>query len=88
MTTAGRAHSFAEIVVDVVFPPDPAERTSVEQLSRPQKAAALSCLQKRRAMLAAEAADLILGLAEDTPDDDDPPPDHPGGEEARLDAGM
>jgi len=53
-------------------------RLPVELLSREQKAAELRRLQARRAMDAAYEAELVLGLAADTPDTLDPPADQPG----------
>jgi hypothetical protein len=53
-------------------------RLPVELLSREQKAAELQRLQARKAMDAAYEAELVLGLADDTPDTLDPPPDRPG----------
>ncbi|MCV2489239.1 HNH endonuclease [Geodermatophilus sp. YIM 151500] len=58
--------------------PPPDRRLPVGLLSREQKAAELQRVQARRAMDAAYEAELVLGLADDTPDDFDPPPDHPG----------
>ncbi len=52
-------------------------RLPVAALSREQKAAELARVQARRAMDAAYEAELVLGLADDTPDDD-PPPGTPG----------
>jgi hypothetical protein len=54
------------------------QRLPVGVLSREQKAAELQRLQARKAMDAAYEAELILGLADDSPDDDDPPPGTPG----------
>jgi hypothetical protein len=54
-------------------------RLPVALLTRAQKAAELQRVQARRAMLAAHEAELVLGLAEDTPDSWDPPPGTPGG---------
>jgi hypothetical protein len=54
-------------------------RLPVELLSREQKAAELRRLQGRKAMDAAYEAELVLGLAADTPDTLDPPADQPGG---------
>jgi hypothetical protein len=47
-------------------------------LSREQKAAELQRVQALKAMTAAYEAELVLGLADDSPDDDDPPPGTPG----------
>jgi hypothetical protein len=59
-------------------PPVQVPRQPPELLSRAEKAAQLQRVVAARAMLAAYEAELILGLAEDTPDTLDPPPDHPG----------
>jgi hypothetical protein len=70
---------FEEVVIDVVRTPRTAgPRVPVAWLSKAEKAAELQRIQARRAMDAAYEAELILGLAEDTPDDDDPPPGTPG----------
>jgi hypothetical protein len=50
----------------------------VAMLSREQKAAELQRVQALKAMTAAYEAELVLGLADDSPDDDDPPPGTPG----------
>src|SRR5438309_861805 len=58
----------------------PAEpsRLPVALLSRDQKAAELQRVQRRKAIDAAYEAELVLGLAADTPDRFDPPPGTPG----------
>jgi hypothetical protein len=76
MTTAG-AHSFEEIAVDVVYRPT-VVRPSADVLTKEQAAARLQLVQRRRARVAAEEAELILRMAELTPDDEDPATDHPG----------
>ena len=53
-------------------------RLPVGLLSREQKAAELQRVVSLRAMAAAYEAELVLGLADDTPDTLDPPADHPG----------
>ncbi len=53
-------------------------RLPVGVLSREQKAAELARVQARKAMDAAYEAELVLGLADDSPDDDDPSPGTPG----------
>ena len=58
--------------------PLPDRRLPVSLLSRGQKAAELQRVQARRAMDAAYEADLVMGLADDSPDTLDPPADHPG----------
>src|ERR671916_1441568 len=55
-----------------------AQRLPVALMSREQTAAELQRLQARKAMDAAYEAELILGLADDSPDDDDPAPGTPG----------
>ncbi|PWW24853.1 hypothetical protein JD79_04044 [Geodermatophilus normandii] len=62
----------------LVEQPAPIRRVPVALLSREQKAAELQRLQARKAMDAAHEAELILGLADESPDDDDPPPGTPG----------
>ena len=59
----------------------PAEpsRLPVALLSRAQKTAELQRVQRRKAIDAAYEAELVLGLAADTPDRFDPPPGTPGG---------
>jgi Domain of unknown function (DUF222) len=58
--------------------PLPDRRLPVALLSKAQKATELQRVQSRRAMDAAYEAELVLGLADDTPDTLDPPADHPG----------
>jgi hypothetical protein len=58
--------------------PLPDRRLPVALLSKAQKAAELQRVQARRAMDAAYEAELVVGLADDTPDTLDPPTDHPG----------
>jgi hypothetical protein len=58
--------------------PAPFRRLPVSLLSREQKAAELVRVQQLRARMAAYEAELVLGLADDTPDDGDPPPGSPG----------
>jgi hypothetical protein len=53
-------------------------RLPVGLLSREQKAAELARVQELRAVTAAYEAELVLGLADDSPDADDPPPGTPG----------
>jgi hypothetical protein len=76
VTTAAPAHSFEEIVVDLVWRPE--QSPAPEALSKEQVAARLQLVQRRRARLAAEEAELIMRLAELTPDSDDPAPGTPG----------
>ena len=59
----------------------PAEpsRLPVALLSRAQKTAELQRVQRRKSIDAAYEAELVLGLAADTPDRFDPPPGTPGG---------
>jgi hypothetical protein len=58
--------------------PLPDRRLPVFLLTNEQKAAELQRVQTRRAMDAAYEAELVMGLADDTPDTLDPPADHPG----------
>jgi hypothetical protein len=53
-------------------------RLPVSVLARSQKAAELQRVQRAKAMCAAYEAELILGLADDSPADDDPAPGTPG----------
>jgi hypothetical protein len=53
-------------------------RLPVALLSREQMAAELARVQELRAVTAAYEAELVLGLADGSPDDDDPPPGTPG----------
>jgi hypothetical protein len=64
-------------------PVDP-PRLPAGLLSRDQVAAEIERRQRRQAMDAAYEAELILRLAELTPDDADPPPGTPGGPRPRL----
>jgi len=61
-----------------VHQPLPDRRLPVGLLTRAQKATELQRVQALRAMTAAYEAELVLGLAEDTPDTLDPPPGSPG----------
>ena len=58
--------------------PLPDRRLPVALLTREQKAAELQRVQARRAMDAAYEAELVMGLADGTPDTLDQPADHPG----------
>jgi uncharacterized protein DUF222 len=58
--------------------PAPFRRLPVALLSREQKAAELQRVAARKAREAAYEAELVLGLADDTPADDDPAPGTPG----------
>ncbi|MCV2489359.1 HNH endonuclease [Geodermatophilus sp. YIM 151500] len=79
MERIGGRRSVEGLLVDwSVARPLPDRRLPVALLSKAQKAAELRRVQARRAMDAAYEAELVLGLAEDTPDTLDPPPDHPG----------
>ncbi|MGY1779259.1 hypothetical protein [Geodermatophilus sp. SYSU D01036] len=53
-------------------------RLPVALLSRAQKAAELERVQALKAMASAYEAELVLGLADDSPDDTDPPAGTPG----------
>ncbi|SNS45843.1 protein of unknown function [Geodermatophilus saharensis] len=58
--------------------PPEIRRLPVDLLSREQKAAELQRVAAVKAMTAAYEAELVLGLADDSPDDDDPAPGTPG----------
>src|SRR5919107_1206039 len=58
--------------------PLPDHRPDVSLLSKALEAAELQRVQARKAMDAAYEAELVPGLADDTPDTLDPPPDQPG----------
>ncbi|MGK5170421.1 HNH endonuclease, partial [Geodermatophilus sp. CPCC 205761] len=53
-------------------------RLPVALLTRAQKAAELQRVQRAKAVCAGYEAELVLGLADDTPDSGDPPPGGPG----------
>ncbi|MEX5720674.1 hypothetical protein [Geodermatophilus maliterrae] len=57
--------------------PAPFRRLPVSVLSREQKAAQLQRVQALKAMTAAYEAELVLGLADGSPDDADPAPGTP-----------
>ena len=80
MTSAGavRTPIEAELVGRLLGRPPSSARLPVGALTRQEKAAGLRRLQARKAMDAAYEAELVLGLADDTPDTLDPPPDQPG----------
>src|SRR4028119_482714 len=76
---AERVSPIERALVDLLADrPAPFRRLPVSLLSREQKAAELVRLQALQARTAAYEAELVLGLAEDSPDDDDPPPGTPG----------
>ena len=62
----------------LVEEPAPFRRLPVALLSREQKAAELQRIATVEARTAAYKAELVLGLADDTPDDQDPAPGTPG----------
>jgi hypothetical protein len=68
----------AELVGRLLERPPTSARLPVGLLTREEKAAELQRLQARKAMDAAYEAELVMGLADDTPDSLDPPPGHPG----------
>jgi hypothetical protein len=68
----------AALVGGLLERPPITQRLPVGLLTRQEKAAELQRLQARKAMDAAYEAELVLGLADDTPDTLDPPPGHPG----------
>ena len=79
MTSAGsvRTPIEAALVGRLLDRPPASARVPVDALTRQEKAAELGRLQARKAMDAAYEAELVLGLADDTPDTLDPPADHP-----------
>ncbi len=80
MRSAGPARTplEAELVGRLLERPPTSARLPVGLLTREEKAAELQRLQARKAMDAAYEAELVMGLADDTPDSLDPPPGHPG----------
>jgi hypothetical protein len=79
MSRVGGQRSVEGLLLDwAVEEPLADPRLPVALLSKAQKAAELQRVQARRAMDAAYEAELILGLADDTPATLDPPADHPG----------
>ena len=80
MTKVGSLRSPLEgaLVGRLLERPASTARLPVELLSREQKAAELQRVQARKAMDATYEAELVMGLADETPDTLDPPPDHPG----------
>src|SRR3954454_24355882 len=80
MTSAGSLRTPVEAVLvgRLLQRPPSSARLPVGALTRAEKAAELRRLQARKAIDAAYEAELVLGLAEDTPDTLDPPPDQPG----------
>jgi hypothetical protein len=80
MTSTGSLRSPLEgvLVVRLLERPPSSSRLPVGVLTRAEKAAELQRLQARRAMDAAYEAELVLGLAADTPDTLDPPEGQPG----------
>ncbi|NEK85498.1 DUF222 domain-containing protein [Blastococcus saxobsidens] len=80
MSAVGSVRSPLEagLVALLLERPPTSARLPVGVLTKEEKAAELQRLQVRRAMDAAYEAELILGLAEDTPDTLDPSADHPG----------
>ncbi|MGY1607800.1 DUF222 domain-containing protein [Geodermatophilus sp. SYSU D00700] len=66
------------LLAAVIDTPAPFRRLPVSLLSREQKAAELQRVAALKAMTAAYEVELVLGLADDSPDDDDPPPGTPG----------
>ncbi|MGY1706287.1 DUF222 domain-containing protein [Geodermatophilus sp. SYSU D00697] len=79
MTRISGRQSVGTLLLDwSVAQPLPDRRLPVALLSREQKAAELQRVQAQKATIAAYEAELVLGLADDTPDTLDPPPGHPG----------
>ena len=75
---AERSPLEAGLVARLLERPPTSAGSPVGVLTQEEKAAELQRLQARKAMDAAYEVELILGLAEDTPDTLDPSPDHPG----------
>jgi hypothetical protein len=83
---AGHVSRFERALAGVLLErPVRVSRLPVGVSTREQKAAELARLQARKAMDAAYEAELVLGLADDSPDDDDPPPGTPGARSWRPD---
>ncbi len=80
MTSAGPVRTPLEVALvgGLLQRPPTSVRLPVNLLTRQEKAAELQRLQARKAMDAAYEAELVLGLADDTPDTLDPSPDHSG----------
>ena len=79
MTRIRGQQSVEGLLVDwSIARPLPDRRLPVSLLTKAQKAAELQRVLARRAMDAAYEAELVMGLADDTPDTLDPPPGHPG----------
>ena len=76
--TAGTSSIEGFLIDWVRTQPVPDPRLPVSWLSRSEKAAELQQIQRRMAQDSARQAELILGMAEDTPDRFDPPPNSPG----------
>lgn len=77
--TATGATSFEGLLVDLVW----ARQGEPAELTKEQCAARLQEIQQRRARDVAEEAEVILRMAELTPDDDDPQPGTPGARSPR-----
>ena len=78
MTRIRGQQSVEGLLVDwSIARPLPDRRLPVSLLTKAQRAAELQRVLARRAMDAAYEAELVLGLADDTPDTLDPPPGHP-----------
>ncbi|MGY1774594.1 DUF222 domain-containing protein [Geodermatophilus sp. SYSU D00804] len=76
---AGPGSLIERALVDAVLHrPVRLPRLPVSLLTREQKAAELERVQALKAMAAAYEAELVLGLADDSPADDDPAPGAPG----------
>ncbi|WNV74195.1 HNH endonuclease signature motif containing protein [Geodermatophilus sp. DSM 44513] len=75
----GQVSSAEGVLIDwAVARPVDLPRLPVDLLSREQAAAELARVQARKAMTAAYEAELVMALADHSPDTLDPPPDHPG----------
>ncbi|SHG30936.1 HNH endonuclease signature motif containing protein [Geodermatophilus nigrescens] len=80
MSAGGQYVSPIELALTAVLAEQPLtfRRLPVALLSREHKARELQRLAALKAQTAAYEAELVLGLADDSPDDDDPPPGTPG----------
>ncbi|WP_336027259.1 HNH endonuclease signature motif containing protein [Geodermatophilus sp. FMUSA9-8] len=80
MSAGGQYVSPIELALTALLAEQPLtfRRLPVTLLSREHKARELQRLAALKAQTAAYEAELVLGLADDSPDDDDPPPGTPG----------
>ena len=79
MTRMRGERSVEGLLVDwSITQPLPDRRLPVGLLTREQKAAELQRVQVRKAVAAVYEAELVMALADDTPDTSDPPRSPPG----------